>query len=102
MNSSDIKVSVVIPVYNAEKYIRECLESIISQSLQDLEIICVNDGSIDGSMDILKEFSEKYQKIKCLIKRIQEHLFQEIRDYVRQAENTFILWIAMICCFRVR
>lgn len=64
MNSSDIKVSVVIPVYNAEKYIRECLESIISQSLQDLEIICVNDGSIDGSMDILKEFSEKYQKIK--------------------------------------
>lgn len=69
MNSLDIKVSVVIPVYNAEKYIGECLESIISQSLQEIEIICVNDGSTDGSMDILEAFSKKNQKIRVFNQR---------------------------------
>jgi len=53
-----IKVSVVIPVYNVEKYLRDCLSSVVEQTLKDIEIICINDGSLDGSDDILKEFSE--------------------------------------------
>lgn len=64
MKSFDIKVSVVIPVYNTEKYIGKCLESVISQSLKEIEIICVNDGSTDGSMDILDAFSRKYRNVK--------------------------------------
>ena len=47
-----MKISVVIPVYNIEDYLSECLDSIVNQSLEDIEIICVNDGSTDGSLDI--------------------------------------------------
>jgi len=56
-------VSVVVPVYNMEKYLRKCLDSIINQSLRELEIICVNDGSTDGSMDILNEYKSKDSRI---------------------------------------
>ena len=52
------KVSVIVPVYNVEDYLRECLDSLINQSLDDIEIICVNDGSTDSSMEILKEYED--------------------------------------------
>ena len=52
-----IKVSVILPVYNCEKYLRQCLDSLIAQTLQDIEIICVNDGSTDSSLEILKEYA---------------------------------------------
>ena len=55
----DIKVSVIIPVYNAEPYLRQCLDSIAAQTLRDIEIICVDDGSDDGSPEILREYAEK-------------------------------------------
>lgn len=54
-----MKISVLIPVYNVEKYIRRCIESILSQSLQDFEIIFINDASTDASMDIVREFVQK-------------------------------------------
>ena len=50
-------VSVIIPIYNTGKYLKQCMDSIINQSLKDIEIICVNDGSTDNSLDILKEYS---------------------------------------------
>ena len=50
-----VKVSVIIPVYNVEKYLRECIDSILNQTLRDLELICVDDGSTDGSLEILHE-----------------------------------------------
>ena len=53
------KVSVIIPVYNAEKYLRECLDSVVGQTLWDIEIICVDDNSTDTSPDILKEYAQK-------------------------------------------
>lgn len=58
------KVSVVIPVYNAELYLRECLNSILKQSLNDIEIICIDDGSTDNSVSILKEFAKLDNRIK--------------------------------------
>ena len=57
------KISVIIPVYNVEKYLRECLDSVINQTLKDIEIICVNDGSTDSSMAILQEYSSKDARI---------------------------------------
>lgn len=60
------KVSVIIPVYNAEKYLRECLESVISQTLTDIEIICINDGSTDSSMEILQEYALKDKRFQIL------------------------------------
>jgi glycosyltransferase involved in cell wall biosynthesis len=56
--TSDL-VSVVIPVYNSERYLEECLDSVISQTYQNIEIIIVDDGSTDSSLDILKRYSDK-------------------------------------------
>ena len=52
------KVSVIIPVYNAEVYLRECLDSVINQTLSDIEIVCVDDSSTDSSYGILREYAE--------------------------------------------
>ena len=57
------KVSIVVPVYNVEKFLQECLESIIKQTLQDIEIICVNDGSTDTSLQILNDYAKKDNRI---------------------------------------
>jgi glycosyltransferase involved in cell wall biosynthesis len=66
MNQS--KVSVIVPVYNVEKYLIKCLDSIVNQTLQEIEIICVNDGSTDNSPKILKEYSLKDERIKIIDK----------------------------------
>jgi len=60
------KVSVIIPVYNVKAYLRQCLDSVIKQTLQEIEIICVDDGSTDGSLDILKEYADKDARITVL------------------------------------
>ena len=60
------KVSVVIPVYNVEKYLGECLDSVLRQTLKDLEVICVDDGSMDGSPAILAEYARKDPRIKVV------------------------------------
>lgn len=62
------KVSVIIPTYNVEPYLVECMESITKQTLTDIEIICINDGSTDGSLNILKEYAEKDSRIKLVDK----------------------------------
>lgn len=63
-----IKVSVIIPVYNVEKYLKQCLDSVINQTLKEIEIICVNDGSTDNSYQILKEYAQKDKRIKIINK----------------------------------
>ncbi len=62
------KVSVIIPVYNVEKYLKECLDSVVNQTLKDIEIICVNNGSVDNSLQILEEYSAKDCRIKIIDK----------------------------------
>lgn len=63
------KISVIIPVYNVEKYLPECLESILNQTFQDFEIICVDDGSTDRSLDILQEYKRKDDRFVILQQR---------------------------------
>jgi glycosyltransferase involved in cell wall biosynthesis len=60
---SNIKISVVIPIYNSEKYIEQCLDSIINQTLEDIEIICVNDGSTDNSSNILNKYMKDDSRV---------------------------------------
>lgn len=57
------KVSIIIPTYNVEMYLVECMESVIHQTLKDIEIICINDGSTDGSLEILKSYAQKDDRI---------------------------------------
>ena len=66
-----IKVSVIIPVYNVEKYLEECLQSICNQTLKDIEIICINDGSTDKSGQILKDFAKKDKRIVLIEQKNQ-------------------------------
>ncbi len=60
------KVSIIVPVYNVEEYLSKCLTSITNQTLKDIEIICVNDGSTDNSLAILNEFAKKDSRIKVI------------------------------------
>lgn len=60
------KISVIVPVYNVEKYVSECLDSLINQTFKEFEIICVNDGSTDNSLSILKLYAEKDNRIKII------------------------------------
>lgn len=60
------KVSVIIPVYNVENFLGECLESVVNQTLKEIEIICVNDGSTDQSLAILKKYSQKDERISVI------------------------------------
>ena len=60
------KISVIIPVYNVEPYLRECLDSVVNQTFRDIEIICINDGSTDDSPSILEEYAAKDNRIAVL------------------------------------
>lgn len=64
-----IKISIIIPVYNSEKYISDCINSMINQNFEDFEIILVNDGSTDNSGEICREFAEKNNKITFINKK---------------------------------
>lgn len=66
---SKIKVSVIVPVYNAGQYLRECMDSLVCQTLEEMEIICVNDGSADNSADLLREYAQRDKRIRVINKK---------------------------------
>ncbi|KAB3583731.1 glycosyltransferase family 2 protein, partial [Phocaeicola vulgatus] len=64
------KLSVIVPIYNVEKYLDKCLASLVNQTMKEIEIICVNDGSTDHSQDIVEEYQKKFPgKIIGLMKK---------------------------------
>lgn len=65
------KVSVIVPVYNEERYLRQCLDSLCHQTLKDIEIICVDDGSKDGSLEIMRAYSREDSRIKLVCQKNQ-------------------------------
>lgn len=67
-NREMVKISVVIPIYNAETYLQEALDSVLNQTLENIEIICVNDGSKDNSLNIIKEYAQKDNRVKIIDK----------------------------------
>ncbi len=116
------KVSVIIPVYNVEGYLRQCLDSVINQSLKDIEIICINDGSTDNSLSILEEYAQKDSRIIIINQKNQgvaaarnkgleiaqgDYIwFVDSDDYVEQSGLEYVLEVAKenkadIICFGV-
>lgn len=63
---NSVKVSVIVPVFNAEKFLAQCLDSLVSQTLVELEVICVNDGSTDSSWGILKRYASAFENIRII------------------------------------
>ena len=85
-------ISVIIPVYNAEQFLRQCMESVCKQSNPDLEIIAINDGSTDGSLAILKEYEKQDPRVRVI---------STVNKGISQARNTGIdeangEWIAFV------
>ncbi len=68
LDNNSPAISLLIPVYNVERYLGRCMESALSQSLPNIELICLNDGSTDRSLDILKEYSSKDPRVKVIDK----------------------------------
>ena len=75
-----VKVSIVVPVYNVEEYVAKCLDSLVNQTLKDIEIIVVNDGSPDNSQEIIDKYVKKYTNVKSYIKKMVGCLMLEIMD----------------------
>ena len=84
------KISVLVPVYNVEKYLAECLDSIVGQTLGDIEIICVNDGSTDSSPEILKKYAERDGRIR-IIESENKGFCHAHRIALREAIGEYIL-----------
>ncbi len=81
MGNNDL-ISIIIPVYNAEQFLRRCLDSVINQTYKNLEIILVNDGSTDSSGKICDEYALKDNRIRVVHKKMVEFLQQEIQDLI--------------------
>lgn len=67
----NIRVSIIVPIYNVEKYLEECLESLVNQTLQEIEIILVVDGSTDGSETIARKYTDRYNNIRMIVQENQ-------------------------------
>lgn len=66
-NEVEVKISIVVPIYNVSKYLESCLDSLCAQTLADIEIICIDDGSTDNSCEIIRKYKEKDQRVKPLL-----------------------------------
>ena len=87
-----IKVSVIVPVYNVEKYLRQCLDSLVNQTLKDIEIICINDGTKDNSVEIINEYVKKCPNI-ILINQENQGLGMARNNAMKHAKGDYIAFV---------
>lgn len=87
-----VAISIVIPVYNVEKYLKECLDSIIRQTFNDFEVICVNDGSSDNSLNILKEYAPKDLRFK-IISQEKRGAGDARNNGLKYAQGEFVIFL---------
>lgn len=85
-------ISIIVPVYNVEKYLPQCIDSLLSQTLKDIEIILVNDGSTDSSLKICDQYAEKDQRITIISKK-NEGLAKARRDGLEKANAEYISFL---------
>lgn len=86
------KISIIVPVYNVEEYLPRCLNSLINQTYKDIEIICINDGSQDNSMQILEDYRKKDNRIK-IISQDNQGPSMARNAGIDKAEGEYILFI---------
>lgn len=87
-----VKVSVIIPVYNAEEHLRQCLDSVLGQTLKEFEVLCVDDGSTDGSQNILKEYEAKDTRLH-MICQANAGAGAARNTGLRQAKGKYLLFL---------
>ncbi|MBR4727353.1 MAG: glycosyltransferase family 2 protein [Clostridia bacterium] len=87
-----VKVSVIIPVYNVEQYLAQCLESVLSQTLREIEVVAINDGSPDGSLQILQTYAARDARLRIIDKK-NEGVGKARNDGLRAATGEFIAFL---------
>lgn len=87
------KLSIVVIIYNKQKYIRACLDSILAQPLPEKEIICVDDGSVDGTVDILKEYASAYSEITLVLHERNKGTCEARYSGLKQCTGSYMTWI---------
>lgn len=88
---NELLLTVVVPVYNEEEYLQECLRSLINQTFKDFEIILVDDGSTDNSLQICNEFAAKDSRIK-VIHQTNQGMIRARYTGVRSAKGKYIIF----------
>lgn len=88
-----IKVSIIIPIYNVEDYISECIKSAINQTLQDIEIICIDDASTDNSLAIVEKYARQDSRIKILSYKTNKSASQARKDGALLAKGKYIMFV---------
>lgn len=86
------KVSVIMPVYNSEKFLKECIESVLNQTLKDIEVICVNDGSTDNSLQILEEFQKKDSRL-IIINQKKQYAGRARNNGIKYAKGKYLSFL---------
>lgn len=87
---SSKKASIIVPCYKVEKYLPRCLDSLVNQTLQDIEVICINDGSPDRCIDILNDYKERYPEIIVVIDKQNEGVWRGRFDAIAIARGEYI------------
>ena len=80
------RVSIIVPIYNVEKYVEKCLQSLLRQTFKDIEIWAISDGSPDNSIEIIKKYSKKDKRIKCVEK--ENGGYGSVLEYAIKKINT--------------
>ena len=96
----EIKVSVIIPIYNVEEYLEECLQSVVDQTLEDLQVIMVDDGSLDGSTDIAKKFASRYDHFEY-VRQVNGGLGNARNTGVKYAKGKYIIFLIQMILFQM-
>lgn len=91
MTTKQPSISIIVPIWNTEKYLRRCLDSLINQTKKDIEIVCVNDGSPDNSLDIIKEYVVKDSRIK-LVDQKNQGVAVARNVGLKNATSKYIMW----------
>lgn len=86
------KISIIVPVYNSDKHLRQCLDSIINQNYKNFELICINDGSTDNSKKILEEFEKKYNNI-IVYNQENQGVIEARKKGLEIATGDYIAWV---------
>lgn len=87
------KVTVILPVYNSEKYIGRCLDSILNQTYTDFEIMVINDGSTDSSYDIIKEYKDRYPDKIIVINQENKGVAKTRNESIQRTKSKYIMFV---------
>lgn len=91
--NSNVSISIIVPCYNQEEHIEECLNSILNQSFKNIEIVCVNDGSTDKTLSILKKYQNKHKNIKIIDYKTNKGTSQARKDAALVTTGKFVMFV---------